>query len=177
MKPGSLKLTADALHGTSWKQKSKKKRRTVAALSFCAWRSGISLDDWAGTWFRVRSAYAAQIGFNEEQADFLVPIKVNGRIGAASGEDSKHLFQRVFTAAGYLKDLFTTSSLLRGLRAFLNIAASQLMIDKSARETLRAWGRNSDMVTEYDRTTGAAELHLRSGIMSFFRDGGRLGKN
>ena len=49
LKPGSLKLTADALHGTSWKQKSKKKRRTVAALSFCAWRSGISLDDWAGT--------------------------------------------------------------------------------------------------------------------------------
>ena len=173
LKPGSLKLTADALHGTSWKQKSKKKRRTVAALSFCAWRSGISLDDWAGTWFRVRSAYAAQIGFNEEQADFLVPIKVNGRIGAASGEDSKLLFQRVFTAAGYPNDRFT----MHGLRAFLNTAASQLMIDKSTRETLGAWGRNSDMVTEYDRTTGTAELHLRSSILSFFRDGGRLGKN
>ena len=88
LKPGSLKLTADALHGTSWKQKSKKKRRTVADLSFCAWRSGISFDDWAGIWFRARSAYAAQIGYNAEQADFLVPIMVNGSIGAASGDDS-----------------------------------------------------------------------------------------
>ena len=64
-----------------------------------------------------------------------------------------------------------------GLRTFLNTAASQLLVDKSARETLGSWSRGSDMVVSYDRTTGAAELSLRAGIMEFFRSGGRLGKN
>ena len=121
----------------------------------------------------VESPSRSQIGFDFEHADFLVPVIVGGRVGAANGNESKQLLKRVFTAAGFPSPKFT----FHGFRAFLNTAASQLMVEKSAREFLGGWGRNSNMVTTYDRTTGAAELHLRSSIMQFCRDGGRLGNN
>ena len=175
LRPGSLVGTADAVTATSWRQKSKrkKKRRTVADLSYCAWRKGISLSDWGGLWLDVRSRYARSINFDADRADFLVPVVVHGQVGAATSADGKALLGRVLNSAGFPGVALT----FHGLRAFLNTAASQLLIDKSTRETLGSWSRGSDMVVSYDRTTGAAELSLRAGIMDFFRSGGRLGKN
>merc|ERR1711990_168189 len=84
LKPGSLQLTADAVRASSWKQKSKRKRRLTYELTYCACRQGIELSDWGGIWFDVRARYAAHIDFDLAGADFLAPAVVRGRIGAAT---------------------------------------------------------------------------------------------
>ena len=178
LRSNSLQLTTDALRATSWKQKSKKGKRTIKELSFCACRKGIEHPDWAGLWMQARTEYAAAISWDCSAADFLVPVVVKATtrkpsfIGAATGSDCKRLLSRVFTAAGHP----TANFFCQGLRAFMATAAAQMRISKESRELLGGWAPGSNMPDHYDRRVGTAELLVRSEIMDFFRDGGKLGE-
>ena len=127
---------------------------------------------------QTRADYAEAIRWDCSTADFLVPVVVEGkagqpqRIGAASGSDCKGLIARVFTAAGYPNSKFSC----QGLRAFMATAATQLRISKESRELLGGWAPGSNMPDHYDRRVGTAELLVRSQIMTFFCNGGKLGE-
>ena len=51
-----------------------------------------------------------------------------------------------------------------------------MRINKESRELLGGWAPGSNMPDHYDRRVGTAELLVRSEIMDFFRDGGKLGE-
>ena len=49
LQPGTLRLSADAIHGKSWTEKRKPSKRRPPDMNFVASRKGLQLDDWAGS--------------------------------------------------------------------------------------------------------------------------------